>query len=245
MDPVHDTLCWFFQEGNCRYGDNCLYSHDTSKFQMPEVDSHVCKFWLVGSCRNGDECNFKHSIEEEPSTLVDYLVAPKGWATLSCPEDEEYEEDFPSLVSPKVYVPPELLNQKAEPRKVEWGPQKPQEVPLDEEYGEEPEVWGHTREIPQVISQFNSTVLESENRFRVGVPPRSREGFPYSIKELLLHFIIHPKYPHKLGVVRVVNSGFPERLKLNIVKQITDYFTIERSWIGTLRSLLLMGSPFY
>uniref|UniRef100_A0A6B2L349 CHY-type domain-containing protein n=1 Tax=Arcella intermedia TaxID=1963864 RepID=A0A6B2L349_9EUKA len=70
--------------------------------------------------------------------------------------------------------------------------------------------------------------MESENRFRVGVPPRSREGFPYSIKELLLHFIIHPKYPHKLGVVRVVNSGFPERLKLNIVKQITDYFTENR-----------------
>lgn len=56
-------LCRFFAlHGNCRYGDNCAFSHD-----LESGNEAVCPFFLKGTCRYGDACRLSHSL---PSTAA-------------------------------------------------------------------------------------------------------------------------------------------------------------------------------
>ncbi|KAJ3402507.1 hypothetical protein HDV05_008487, partial [Chytridiales sp. JEL 0842] len=51
-------LCIFFLKGNCRYGDQCRFSH-----QAFESELEPCfEFLRKGHCRFGDQCRFSHDL---------------------------------------------------------------------------------------------------------------------------------------------------------------------------------------
>ncbi|XP_028394943.1 probable E3 ubiquitin-protein ligase makorin-1 isoform X2 [Dendronephthya gigantea] len=51
-----DMLCRYYQNGVCRNGENCCYSHD--RRNKPDT---MCKFYMQGSCTYGSSCKFDHS----------------------------------------------------------------------------------------------------------------------------------------------------------------------------------------
>ncbi|GAW12967.1 hypothetical protein ANO14919_023420 [Xylariales sp. No.14919] len=65
------TPCIFFQQGRCRNGDACRFSHAATTASTapnthprPDPRSHVpCKFYLEGICKQGTNCPYRH----EPS----------------------------------------------------------------------------------------------------------------------------------------------------------------------------------
>ncbi|VVC95865.1 unnamed protein product [Leptidea sinapis] len=53
------VACRFFQQGNCRFGQNCRYEHSySSKYTYHVV---ACRFFQQGNCRFGQNCNYEHS----------------------------------------------------------------------------------------------------------------------------------------------------------------------------------------
>lgn len=60
------TLCRFFLEGRCDFGERCTYLHDvdaTPPSQPPPRRLPLCRFYKAGasgSCRNGKGCQFSH-----------------------------------------------------------------------------------------------------------------------------------------------------------------------------------------
>ena len=62
-------LCRFFvSNGDCRYGDGCLYSHDLDgKSRSEALKAIPCPFFMRGTCRHGDTCRLKHEeLEMDP-----------------------------------------------------------------------------------------------------------------------------------------------------------------------------------
>ncbi|KAI8956038.1 hypothetical protein F4801DRAFT_527810 [Xylaria longipes] len=62
------TPCIFFQQGRCRNGDTCRFSHASPPASIlhprPDPRSQVlCKFYLEGICKQGTNCPYRH----EPS----------------------------------------------------------------------------------------------------------------------------------------------------------------------------------
>ena len=64
-----NTPCSNFIAGNCRYGDNCIFSHSSTSsppakakaVATPETKKTPCRFWQQkGECRFGDAYIFKH-----------------------------------------------------------------------------------------------------------------------------------------------------------------------------------------
>jgi hypothetical protein len=87
--PVKRTLCKFFQEGNCRNGDNCSWAHGQEELELPLTEMEpevltpppllvfpghepagpnekrtICKFWKAGNCSRGDECTWAHGAQD-------------------------------------------------------------------------------------------------------------------------------------------------------------------------------------
>lgn len=54
--------CKFYQEGDCKKGNNCNFLHEMPTSNQKKRD--ICKFYLQGFCGKGDHCNFMH--EEFP-----------------------------------------------------------------------------------------------------------------------------------------------------------------------------------
>ena len=54
--------CKFYQEGDCKKGNNCNFLHEMPTSNQRKRD--ICKFYLQGFCGKGDHCNFMH--EEFP-----------------------------------------------------------------------------------------------------------------------------------------------------------------------------------
>lgn len=62
------TACTHFQNGGCRYGDRCFFTHSTPRKPIkpkPKIipkkpKQTVCKYWVQGGCRNGTKCQFLH-----------------------------------------------------------------------------------------------------------------------------------------------------------------------------------------
>ena len=59
-------LCAFFQEGRCKYGDECTYSHSSYEMRKAPEElrrTKMCDLYLVGRCMDED-CNWAHSEDE-------------------------------------------------------------------------------------------------------------------------------------------------------------------------------------
>lgn len=53
--PNGTLVCKFFQDGLCRYGPNCWFSHP-----VINENKSLCRHWLKGQCRRGLNCNYRH-----------------------------------------------------------------------------------------------------------------------------------------------------------------------------------------
>lgn len=58
LEDKANVLCRFFLSGNCRYGQNCYFSHD---IENSHRESSVCKYYLLGCCAFGENCFFQHT----------------------------------------------------------------------------------------------------------------------------------------------------------------------------------------
>jgi hypothetical protein len=68
-------LCRFFvlHKGNCRYGDDCAYSHelpDGASWESAAKTLVPCPFFARGECRYGAYCQLRHDEEEPPPQAV-------------------------------------------------------------------------------------------------------------------------------------------------------------------------------
>eukprot|EP00898_Chlorokybus_atmophyticus_P008465 jgi/Chlat1/861/Chrsp107S01316 len=55
--------CRYFAAGCCRFGAECIYSHDQAAANRPmreRPETPVCVYFVSGNCRNGDSCMFRH-----------------------------------------------------------------------------------------------------------------------------------------------------------------------------------------
>ncbi|KAI1122518.1 hypothetical protein F5Y10DRAFT_72556 [Nemania abortiva] len=71
------TPCIFFQQGRCRYGDVCRFSHasisastasNTSNTRPDPRSQVVCKFYLEGICKQGTNCPYRHEPSDPSSS---------------------------------------------------------------------------------------------------------------------------------------------------------------------------------
>ena len=54
-------ICHQFQAGNCTYGTNCKFSHDTcGATASTTVSKDICRKYLAGVCKRGDTCRYSH-----------------------------------------------------------------------------------------------------------------------------------------------------------------------------------------
>jgi E3 ubiquitin-protein ligase makorin len=60
-------LCRYFLSNVCRYGDNCIYSHDRSNGQV----NNVCRYYLQGKCSFGERCRYDH-VRPKPQTSMSF-----------------------------------------------------------------------------------------------------------------------------------------------------------------------------
>lgn len=62
QDPLTmRKYCKFFDEGHCKFGEDCRNIHEAPE-QMKEVlRPGVCKFFAAGLCKFGADCIFEHS----------------------------------------------------------------------------------------------------------------------------------------------------------------------------------------
>ena len=91
QDQSEKPLCKFFQQGHCKKGDDCDFSHrkpsSSSKKNSASSDSdkskEICQLFLKGQCRYGKNCHRAHpsqeskdsSSEEESKTQFNFLVS--------------------------------------------------------------------------------------------------------------------------------------------------------------------------
>ncbi|KAI0114097.1 hypothetical protein GGR51DRAFT_505481 [Nemania sp. FL0031] len=76
------TPCIFFQQGRCRNGDSCRFSHasaSTSTSTTPKIrpdprSQVLCKFYLEGICKQGTNCPYRH---EQPGSSSSAQVSPR------------------------------------------------------------------------------------------------------------------------------------------------------------------------
>ncbi|KAF2966973.1 hypothetical protein GQX73_g6596 [Xylaria multiplex] len=59
------TPCIFFQQGRCRNGDICRFSHASPSASLPHLGPDprsqvVCKFYLQNICKQGTNCPYRH-----------------------------------------------------------------------------------------------------------------------------------------------------------------------------------------
>jgi len=62
-------LCRYFQQGSCRFGDQCRYAHDGAPGKgapppPPGDDRPLCTYFLAGNCHFGESCRFSHGTGE-------------------------------------------------------------------------------------------------------------------------------------------------------------------------------------
>ena len=92
MPEENKLNCFFFFQGNCKYGKKCRYSHSHKKDKEPKE----CKYFNTSEgCKNGSNCPFTH-IKIESEEKHKKADAPKADAP---------KADAPKAYVPKAYVP--------------------------------------------------------------------------------------------------------------------------------------------
>ncbi|KAK5636980.1 hypothetical protein RRF57_012692 [Xylaria bambusicola] len=76
------TPCVFFQQGRCRNGNACRFSHASppavNRHPRPDPRAQVfCKFYLQGICKHGDKCPYRHAASDS-SVSVEASHQPAG-----------------------------------------------------------------------------------------------------------------------------------------------------------------------
>lgn len=77
-------ICFFYKEGDCKYGDSCRYKHergiDPEALQRQEKyrPSEICRFFQQGSCSFGDLCNYSHASSIDPKWIDVPEFVPQG-----------------------------------------------------------------------------------------------------------------------------------------------------------------------
>lgn len=56
--PDGALVCKFFQEGTCRYGPHCWFTHP-----ILNENKSLCRHWMKGQCRMGLNCNYRHGTQ--------------------------------------------------------------------------------------------------------------------------------------------------------------------------------------
>lgn len=73
------TPCIFFQQGRCRNGDVCRFSHSSDLTSPPASDARLrrdprsqvpCKFYLEGICKQGVVCPYSHDPSSSTSSAL-------------------------------------------------------------------------------------------------------------------------------------------------------------------------------
>jgi len=63
------SVCQFFANGKCSWGDRCPHVH-TLDFDKRD---HVCIFWIRGRCLYGDDCLFSHDLNHPDAVCQDFM----------------------------------------------------------------------------------------------------------------------------------------------------------------------------
>lgn len=80
-------VCRFFQQGKCRNGASCKFSHDTDQPIMTDQpmqsnigsnEPRICKFFLEANCKNPN-CNMIHAY----SANLDHVILEEEFHTKS------------------------------------------------------------------------------------------------------------------------------------------------------------------
>jgi len=66
--------CIFFQNGQCKKGDNCDFLHNLNGSQNTEnpnpqhfnKGNKVCLYYQKGNCKNGNSCEYIHQQQQAP-----------------------------------------------------------------------------------------------------------------------------------------------------------------------------------
>ena len=73
-------VCFAFQKGNCRFGNDCRFSHDENDVANAPPPSNysrgACYAFREGNCTRGDSCRFSH--EEGGGGGGGYSERPRG-----------------------------------------------------------------------------------------------------------------------------------------------------------------------
>lgn len=57
--PNGTLVCKFFQEGTCRYGPHCWFSHP-----ILNANKSLCRHWMKGQCHSGLNCHYRHGTNQ-------------------------------------------------------------------------------------------------------------------------------------------------------------------------------------
>ena len=71
-NPAKRPICRYFMQGNCRFGDDCTFSHDIGNQSDLEAKKSIpCYFFQQGNCRYGDYCHFSHDeVDNEKESWI-------------------------------------------------------------------------------------------------------------------------------------------------------------------------------
>lgn len=88
-----NVLCKYYLSGCCKFGNDCLFSHD----KRVEA-SNVCTYYLAGCCAYGDRCRYDH-VKPDWSTRGHVLQAAHA-PPPPCPRPDLYVDPWVELVPP-------------------------------------------------------------------------------------------------------------------------------------------------
>lgn len=105
MAESKNTICYYFQEGDCRFGDSCRFKHERpgnddakeAKAQSSTFkrSAEPCHYFQLGSCSYGDRCKFSHVSSIDPKWVNVPEFVPKE-------ADQDLDDDVLDIAGSEV-----------------------------------------------------------------------------------------------------------------------------------------------